>query len=120
MQRKALLVIDHGSRKQAANDMIFEVVKRLKAKRSDIIIEGAHMELADPDIPAGIAACVAAGATDILVQPFMLSPGRHSTKDIPDIVQACKEKYPQVAISTGTHMGLHPLLLDALLTHAGV
>ena len=120
MQKIALLVIDHGSKKKAANDMIFEVVKRLKAKRSDLIIEGAHMELADPDIPAGIAACVAAGATEILVQPFMLSPGRHSTNDIPESVQETAKSYPQVVITTGTHMGLHPLLLDALLAHAGL
>ena len=39
----------------------------------------AHMELADPSIAAGFAACVQAGATDVVAFPYMLSPGKHST-----------------------------------------
>lgn len=114
--KKALLVIDHGSRRQAANDMIFEVVKRLRFKDPELIIHGAHMELAKPEIPEGIQACIDDGATNILVQPFMLSPGRHSKSDIPNIVAECKKKYPHVQIKVGKHLGLHPLFLKAVLS----
>ena len=46
-----------------------------------------HLEIVEPDIPAGIAACVAAGATEVVVHPYFLGPGRHTTSDIPEIVE---------------------------------
>ena len=79
---KAILIIDHGSRVKAANDMIFDVVDLVQQKNNSVLVVGAHMELASPTIEDGINECIKKGATHIIAQPFMLSPGRHSTKDI--------------------------------------
>ena len=45
------------------------------------------MELAETYILDGFKSCVEQGATYITVIPFMLSPGRHSTQDIPNLCQ---------------------------------
>ena len=119
MIKKALLIVDHGSRKKAANDMIFDVVDRLRLIRPDLIIEGAHMELEKPDIQMGIDACVDEGATDITIQPFMLSPGRHSTQDIPDLVEKAMCAYPDVLYQTKQHFGMHSLISSIIFDHAG-
>ena len=118
--KKALLIIDHGSKVQAANDMIFDVVKLVEAKNKDVIVVGAHMELADPTIAHGIAECVKRGATHIITQPFMLSPGRHSTRDIPNLVNETAKNYPNIKIETAGHFGLHPKIVDVLLDQSGL
>lgn len=118
--KKALLIIDHGSKLQAANDMIFDVVKLVQEKNKDIIVVGAHMELADPTIAHGIADCVKRGATHIIAQPFMLSPGRHSTKDIPNLVTQTAKNYPNIIIKTAKHFGLHPKIANILLDQSGL
>ena len=114
----ALLLIDHGSKRKEANDMIFDVVKMLQHMRPDLIVVGAHMELADPSILDGVKSCVKHGATHIVAQPFMLSPGRHSTSDIPQLVQEAASHFPAVNIKTSTHLGVHEKLGELILERA--
>lgn len=119
MVQKALLIIDHGSKRKAANDMIFDVVKLVKSMKPDIIVEGAHMELAEPSIEDGIVACIQKGAVDIVVQPFMLSPGRHSISDIPDMVADIAKKHPDITISVSHHFGVHKKIAEVILERSG-
>ena len=112
---KAILIIDHGSRVKAANDMIFDVVDLVQQKNNSVLVVGAHMELASPTIEDGINECIKKGATHIIAQPFMLSPGRHSTKDIPNIVNEVAKKHPSITIETSSHFGLHSNIADIIL-----
>lgn len=113
-----LLIIDHGSRLEAANDMIFQVVEKLKQRRKNLFIEGCHMELAEPSIATGFNRCVELGATFIVAQPFMLSPGRHSTKDIPELVKQAAHLHPNIKWTVQPHFGLHDLISDIILDNA--
>jgi len=87
---------------------------------SDVVVRCAHMELADPDIAAGFSSCVEAGATDVTVFPYMLSPGRHSTSDIPRMVTDIARAFPQVSFSVTPAFGLHEKLAEVVLERAGV
>ena len=105
--KKALLIIDHGSKLKAANDMIFDVVETIKKSNSDLIVVGCHMEIAPPTIEDGFKACVEAGAEIVIAQPFMLSPGRHSTSDIPELVKEAAKQYPNIEYEIRPHFGQH-------------
>ena len=120
MKKQALLIIDHGSKRQEANDMVFDVVDLLQKLRPDLIIVGAHMEIAPPTIKDGIESCVQQGATHIIAQPFMLSPGRHSTTDIPNLVTAASKHYPNIEITTTAHLGVDTKLAELILERAKV
>ena len=64
---KAILLIDHGSKRAEANEMLACMANLVQAMTGPgVIVEHAHMELAEPDIPAGFAACVARGATEVI------------------------------------------------------
>jgi sirohydrochlorin ferrochelatase len=91
-----------------------------KMAGSDVVVRCAHMELADPDIAAGFSSCVEAGATDVTVFPYMLSPGRHSTSDIPRMVTNIARAFPQVSFSVTPAFGLHEKLAEVVLERAGV
>src|SRR4051794_10207085 len=78
-----LVIVDHGSKKAAANDMLLDVAAMFKRVSGTPIVEPAHMELAEPTIAQAFDKCVAQGATFVIVHPYFLSPGRHSTTDIP-------------------------------------
>lgn len=116
----ALLVIDHGSKRPAANAMLDDVVLGLGLKRPGLIVEMAHMELAEPTIEMGIQACVDRGATYIVAHPFMLSPGRHATEDIPRMVAAAMTRHPSVEYEVVSYLGVHDKLLDVVLDRAGL
>jgi sirohydrochlorin ferrochelatase len=86
----------------------------------DVIVRYAHMELAAPDIAAGFTSCVEAGATDVTVFPYMLSPGRHSTSDIPRMVAGVARAFPNVSFSVTPAFGLHEKLAEVVLEKAGL
>ena len=84
------------------------------------IVRYAHMELAEPSIAAGFAACVKAGATEIVAFPYMLSPGKHSTGDIPRLVAAAAALAPDVRYSVAPAFGVHEKLAELILLRAGI
>lgn len=86
----------------------------------DIIVRAAHMELAEPDIPTGFASCVEAGATEVIAFPYMLSPGRHATSDIPLLVSEAAGRFPEIAWSVTTAFGVHEKLAEVILLRAGL
>ena len=116
----ALLIIDHGSVQPAANAMLEDVAAILRRKRPDLIVEIAHMELAEPTIQQGIDACVRSGATEIVAHPYMLAPGRHATQDIPRMVQAAAGNHPGVVVRVTTPLGLHDKIGEVVLERAGL
>src|SRR5690349_23923792 len=96
---RAILLVDHGSVRAEANQMLDCVANLLQSMVGpEVLVRLAHMELADPLIPAGVDACVEAGATELIVFPYMLSPGKHSTRDIPRMVAEAAKPYPNLKI----------------------
>ena len=86
----------------------------------DVIVSYAHMDLAQPDIRRGFTDCVEKGATDVTVFPYMLSPGRHSTTDIPRMVADAAKTFPQVIFNVTPAFGVHEKLAELILDRAGI
>ena len=118
---KGILIVDHGSQKHEANDMLRSMADLIQTMAgSDVVVRYAHMELADPTIAAGFSSCVQGGATDVTVFPYMLSPGRHSTADIPRMVAEVARAFPNVSFTVTPAFGLHEKLAGVVLERAGI
>ena len=97
---RSILLIDHGSVRDEANHMLVCMANLLQHMvGDDVLVNFAHMELAEPTIAQGFAACVRDGATDIVAFPYMLSPGKHSTRDIPRMVAEAAAEFPERHLS---------------------
>lgn len=103
-----MIIVDHGSRRQASNDMLLEATRVFASQSDYAIVEPAHMELAQPDIATAFANCVAHGAKRVIVFPYFLSPGRHWSEDIPALVAAAAKTFPDVEWLVTAPFGLHP------------
>jgi len=103
----ALLLIAHGSRRQASNDEVRTLTRNLEQHTDDefSIIECAFLELAEPSIPDGVSECVQKGAETVTVLPYFLSAGRHVMTDIPGELQKAQSLHPQVSIKTAPYLG---------------
>jgi sirohydrochlorin ferrochelatase len=116
---KAILLVDHGSVRREANEMLVDMAQLVQRMTgSDVIVRHAHMELAEPTIAEGFANCVEAGANEVIVFPYMLSPGRHSTTDIPRMVSEAAANYPRVTFSVTPPFGIEEKLGEIILTRA--
>lgn len=116
--KTALLVIAHGSREEAANAELQQVVAALRGLCGYDPIERAYLELAEPDIERGAARCVSRGAGRVILLPYFLSPGVHVTRDLSAARSRLSEKHPGVAFCLAEPLGPHPLLLDILVQRA--
>ena len=120
MGKQALLIVDHGSIRREANEMLKDVAGLLKELRPDLVVNFAHMELAEPTIAQGFDECVKAGATEVIVHPYMLSPGRHATTDIPRMVADCATKHPGVEFRLTQPLGVDKKIGEVVLARAGL
>jgi sirohydrochlorin ferrochelatase len=118
---KAILLIDHGSKREEANEMLACVRGMIQEQVGrDVLVGYAHMELAEPTIEQGIAECVKRGATEVIAFPYMLSPGKHSTRDIPRMIDEAATQFPGVKFSVTPAFGVHEKLGEVVLERAGV
>ena len=113
--KRAILLVDHGSRRAEANAQLEELAERLRQRATDRAVCFAHMELAAPTIADGIDACVAAGAEEIVVHPYFLGPGSHTTRDIPRLVEEALSRHPGVRVYISQPLGVHDKLVDVIL-----
>ncbi len=117
---KSLLVVAHGSRREASNDEIRVLTRTLAERAGNAYarVECAFLELAEPSIPDGLREAIAAGATEVVVLPYFLSAGRHVVKDIPEEVDKVRGESPDIPITIAPYLGSVPALQDVLLDQA--
>ncbi len=112
---RAILLVDHGSRLAAANELLGQVAELWRERTPSCVVEIAHMELAKPSIADGIAACAAAGADEIVIHPYFLGPGRHTSETIPMLVEAAARAHAGLDIRISSPLGIHLKLVDVIL-----
>jgi len=118
---RAILLIDHGSVKTEANHMVSCMASLLRhIVGPQVVVRHAHMELAEPSIAAGFADCVRAGATDVIAFPYMLSPGKHVTRDVPRLVAEAAREFPGIAYRVTDAFGVHEKLAELIALRAGI
>jgi len=113
---KALVIVAHGSRRQASNDEVVTLSKHIEEqmKSEYPIIETGFLELAEPLIPNAIDNCVKQGATDICVVPYFLSAGRHVQEDVPTEVEKTREIHPEIPMEVLLHIGGSSMMIDLI------
>lgn len=112
--RTAVLLIAHGSRRPEANADLEFVASSLRARGRYPVVQVSYLELAEPDIEAGGALCVAAGATDVILLPYFLSPGVHVVEDLTEARQKLSTQFPEVRFALAEPLGRHPQLVDVV------
>jgi len=117
---QALVLIAHGSRRQASNQEVMNLASRLRHSASDRfqLIETGFLEIAEPSIPQAIESCIQRGATSVVVVPYFLSAGRHVAEDIPRIVEPVARQHEHVAIHITDHIGMSDSMIQLILESA--
>jgi len=114
----ALVLVDHGSRRPEANESLEQVAELVRAAAPGRPVRCAHMELAPPTLADAIEACVAEGAREIVVVPYFLAPGSHSTRDIPALVREAAARHAGLRVRVAKPLGVHPRLAELVLDRA--
>lgn len=116
-----LLLIAHGSRREASNDEIRALTRALEMRAGSAFdgVRCGFLELASPAIGEAVDQCVAAGATEVLVLPYFLSAGRHVVEDIPADLEPKRRQYPRTSIRLLDYVGASDAMVELLARLAG-
>lgn len=116
---KALLLVAHGSRREASNDEVRQLAARVSDQSTGYdLVECAFLELAQPDIVAGGECLIRQGATEITAMPYFLVAGRHVVTDVPDEIERLRSRHPDVEIRIAPYLGAHAAMADLVLRQA--
>ena len=86
--------------------MLHEVVETFIGETGATIVEAAHMELAEPTIAQAFQKCIDRGAKQIVIHPYFLAPGRHSSQDIPDMAKEAAQNHPSIPYFVSNPLGV--------------
>lgn len=108
---RAILLVDHGSRIVEASAQLEEMARLVARELGDgTIVRHAHVELGAPTIDDAFSALVAEGASEIVVHPYFLAPGRHAGEDVPRLAREAAARHPGVRVRITEPLGVHELL----------
>lgn len=114
MTMQALILFAHGAR-AATWAAPFERLRDLtRARRPDVRVELAFLELMEPRLPAMVAALAAEGICQVTVVPVFLGQGGHVLRDLPLMVDQLRSDHPQVTFTVVGAAGEDPAVLKAL------
>jgi sirohydrochlorin cobaltochelatase len=111
---KAIVLFGHGSRDPLWRLPMETVATRLRTLQPDAAVRCAYLELEAPDLPAAVADLVANGAEHVTVVPMFLGTGRHAREDLPALVQALRDRHPQVRFVLQKPVGEDARLLELI------
>ena len=94
-------------------------IARLSVLKPVLVVDNWHMELAAPTIGEAFDRCVAQGATLVVVHPYFLSPGRHSTADIPRMTAEAAARHPGVRFHVTQPLGLDEKIAALMVQRIG-
>ena len=115
---RALIVIAHGSRSDAANDEFRAVLDKLRADKLGYAhIEGAFLEAAPPALGAVIECLAQCRVAEIDVYPRFCKWGRHVSRDIPELVEDLGGRYPALPIKLLPYFGSFDGLAGVMSEH---
>jgi sirohydrochlorin cobaltochelatase len=112
--RQGLILLAHGARDSRWREPFEQLAERIGAKRPEVAVRLAFLELMAPDLLLAGEELVAAGCDALRVVPIFLGQGGHVRDDVPALFEALRKRYSGVDISLSRAAGEDADVIDAL------
>ncbi|WP_206953616.1 sirohydrochlorin chelatase [Trinickia acidisoli] len=115
---RGIILFGHGARDARWAEPFERLAHKLRVLAGpDTRVSLAFLDLMTPDLPAAVAAQVAAGCRSITVVPVFFGQGGHVRRDLPLLLDACRTAHPAVDIRGAVPVGEDDAVLDALTAY---
>ena len=107
----AVLLIGHGTRRAAGVAEFHRLAEQIREALPDRTCLAGFLELVEPDVPTALEQLRQQGFRRIIALPALLLAAGHIKNDIPAILNAFQAQHPEMRITLGADLGVHPHLL---------
>lgn len=111
---EAILFVGHGSSDPEGNQELLHFMEKVACRFAEPIVETCFLELAQPDIGAGVKRAVERGATSVKVIPLMLFMAGHAKIHIPLFLHEAQATYPDVQFTYARPLEVDELIMPVL------
>jgi sirohydrochlorin cobaltochelatase len=111
-QQHAVILIGHGSLRNASGASMIRIAARLCERDVAPVVEAAFLNYSRPTLVETVAKVVAAGVTNITVQPYFLIAGVYVQNDLRALVKEVNEQFPSITFQLAPVLGDHAALTD--------
>ena len=108
----AVLLIGHGTRRAAGVAEFHHLAHQLQQALPDRTSLAGFLELVEPSVPEALETLRKQGFRHITALPALLLAAGHVKNDIPMMLNAFQAEHPEVRITFGADLGIHPNLLQ--------
>jgi len=112
---KALILFGHGARDVRWREPFDRLVAMWRLQHPHVRVELAFLELMQPSLEQTIASQAAAGVTEVMVVPVFFGQGGHLRNDFPVLLEACRKRFPKIALSASPAVGEDDTVLQAII-----
>jgi sirohydrochlorin cobaltochelatase len=115
--RQALVLFAHGARDVRWREPFDRLVQKLTVALPGTPVRLAFLELMSPQLPEALAELAATGVGEITVVPVFFGQGGHLRRDLPALIDMCRQQYPGLSIRCATAVGEADSVLDAIAAY---
>ena len=112
---KAIILFGHGARDARWREPFDRLADLWRSQHVGIPVELAFLEMMQPSLDEAVSSLVNLGATQITVVPVFFGQGGHLRNDFPALLDACREKFPQISLSSTPAVGEDLAVLQAIV-----
>jgi sirohydrochlorin ferrochelatase len=117
--KRGLIIIVHGSRREAANEEFRAIVDLVRKDVGDLYVrvEPAFLDSTSPKLAEAASTLIEAGIVNIDVYPYFLTTGKHADEDIPHLVDVLNAENPGCTLTMLDYLGKCDALVGVLIGH---
>ncbi|MBU3609282.1 CbiX/SirB N-terminal domain-containing protein [Polynucleobacter wuianus] len=112
---KAIILFGHGARDIRWREPFDRLVTLWRDQYVDVPVEVAFLEMMQPSLEEAVSSLADSGATQITVMPVFFGQGGHLRNDFPVLLNVCRKKFPQIALSATPAVGEDKTVLQAII-----
>ena len=112
---KAIILFGHGARDVRWREPFDRLATLWREQHVGISIELAFLEMMQPSLDEAISSLADSGVTQITVVPVFFGQGGHLRNDFPVLLDACREKFPQITLGATPAVGEDLAVLQAII-----
>jgi sirohydrochlorin cobaltochelatase len=112
---KAIILFGHGARDARWREPFDRLADLWRVQHTGVNVELAFLEMMQPSLDEAVASLASFGVTQITVVPVFFGQGGHLRNDFPVLLDACRAKFPQIALSATPAVGEDLTVLQAIV-----
>ena len=112
----SIILFAHGARDPEWARPLERLRQAVLVQAPDANVRLAFLEFMSPTLAEALDAVAADGGRQVLVVPVFLAQGGHVKRDVPVILQAARERHPDLNIYLCAALGENQSVIDAMAT----